>query len=76
MSRAAAALGGFVVFVGLLVLTGWVLRIEGLLRLHPALPAMQFNPALLFVTAGLALDGRRPAAPAPGGARRTGRARG
>jgi PAS domain S-box-containing protein len=63
MSRTAFGSGAAVLCLGALVMAGWVLEYEPLLRLHPQLPAMQFNTALLLAVAGLGLigGGRRQA---------------
>jgi PAS domain S-box-containing protein len=55
MSRTAFGLGAAVLALGVVVLSGWVLELEGLLRLHSQLPAMQFNTALLVAVSGLGL---------------------
>ena len=55
LTRTTAALGAIVSALGALVVVAWVMRWEGVLRVHPALPVMQFNTAVLLVATGAAL---------------------
>ena len=55
LTRTSAALGAIVSALGAVVVAAWVMRWDGVLRVHPALPVMQFNTALLFVATGAAL---------------------
>jgi hypothetical protein len=52
LTRTAAVLGGAVSALGAIVVLAWVMRWELVLRVHPALPVMQFNTAILFVATG------------------------
>lgn len=64
LRRLVAVIGGVSAALGLLVIFGWHLRLIALLQLRPGLAPMQYNTALCFVLAGLALDawGRLPRA--------------
>lgn len=65
-----AVIGGIAGVLGLAVLIGWQTHSVALIQLSPALAPMQFNTALCFVFAGMALGcwGRAPrAAPILGG---------
>jgi PAS domain S-box-containing protein len=55
LTRTTTALGAIVSVLGALVVLAWMMRWEPVLRVHPALPVMQFNTAILFVVAGAAL---------------------
>jgi PAS domain S-box-containing protein len=55
LTRTTTALGAIVSALGAVVVLAWVMRWERVLRVHPALPVMQFNAAILFVAAGAAL---------------------
>jgi PAS domain S-box-containing protein len=65
LTRAAAGVGFTVAALGALVVLAWVMRWELVLRVHPALPVMQFNTAVLFMLTGAGLiAGAREARPA------------
>jgi signal transduction histidine kinase len=53
--RVANAVGAVAATIGLLVLTGWYARAPRLMQLHPSFVAMQFNTAVAFVLAGVAI---------------------
>ncbi|MEO5819009.1 MAG: hypothetical protein ABIT71_00775, partial [Vicinamibacteraceae bacterium] len=55
LTRTATVLGAAVCALGALVVTAWLMHWELVLRLHPALPVMQFNTAILFMATGAAL---------------------
>jgi sensor domain CHASE-containing protein len=50
-----AAVGCAITLFGALVLVGWHLHWVALIQLHPGYPPMQYNTALCFILAGLAL---------------------
>ena len=49
------ALGGACTLLGLMVLLGWYLHLDAIVQIPPTLPPMQYNTALCFVAAGMAL---------------------
>ncbi len=53
--RIAMVSGGFLVVLGVMVLSGWYLGIPRLMQLHPTFVAMQFNTAVGFTLAGVTL---------------------
>ncbi len=55
LTRLATVLGAAVCALGSLIVVAWVMRWELVLRIHPTLPVMQFNTAILFMAAGAAL---------------------
>src|SRR5271154_6910418 len=61
-----ALTGGAVTVLGVLVLIGWNLHLPALIQLRPTLAPMQYNTAICFVLAGMALGasawGRAPRA--------------
>lgn len=65
-SQLACVAGVALVVLGAVVIMGWLVRSEALVRVQPGLAAMKFNTAVLFVLLGAA------AATAAGGLRRTG----
>ena len=44
-----------IIGLALVVILGWEIRSVTLTHIHPSFPAMQFNTALCFILAGLAL---------------------
>lgn len=54
-ARAGVAVGVLLLLLGAAVLTGWLLRLPGLLQVMPGHVAMVLNTALCFTLAGLAL---------------------
>jgi sensor domain CHASE-containing protein len=50
-----AGIGGFCVLLGCLVLVGWHMHLRALIQVQPGLPPMQYNTAICFVLAGVAL---------------------
>jgi len=70
MRTLPAVTGGACAVLGLVVMAGWVAHSATLIQLRPTLAPMQFNTALCFVLAGLALacrDRAPGAAPILGG---------
>ena len=55
LTRTTATLGAMVAALGTLVVLAWLLRWEQVLRVHPSLPVMQFNTAILFIATGAGL---------------------
>lgn len=51
----AAMIAGFVVFVGVLVMIGWLFNIPVLTKINPGWESMKFNTALCFVLSGIGL---------------------
>jgi PAS domain S-box-containing protein len=57
-ARAPQVIGAVVFGLGMLVMSGWLFRIQPIVQLLPGLIAMVFNTALCFALAGLALATR------------------
>lgn len=49
------SIGGVSMLLGVIVMAGWALHMPALVKLRPDLPAVQFNTAICFILAGLAL---------------------